>query len=187
MTKEGKAVSKAVLTVSIYALTSYFSLGKSIFPFPLNELIFFVVTIYFARLHFKGKPLQVSITLLVGLLGMLSSEFYWEIIFDSEKMTYISENAIPVKFELAYYLALIAWMVFTFAENQSEKIQFLSLLPIAILVTGVYYGIPLSEVAALLILCVYSIFTVKQNPLLNLWILLFILECTKLWHLASLG
>ena len=186
MTLEGKAVSRAVLTVFIYALTSFFSLGESIFPFPLNEIIFFIVAIYFSTIHFKKHPFYLTIILLTGFIGMFSSEFYWELILNSDTMMSISEQEIPSKFKLAYQIGLIIWMILTFLQHPVIKIQLLGLIPVSLILTGIFVQLPLYEILGLGCMFIYSILNIKQNPLLYLWILLFILECTKLWHLTSL-
>ena len=185
MTQEGKAVSRAVLTVCLYAMTSFFSLGESIFPFPLNELIFFVVVIYFASIHLKENRYLMLSILLAGLLGILSNQFYWEIVFNSENMLHISEKDIPTKFKYLYQFGLILWITLTFIKQPSIKHKIIGLLPVLILITGIYLHQPLFEFLSIFLLFIYAIIEVRNTPLLYLWILLFILECTKLWHLAS--
>lgn len=186
MTKEEKTITQAILTIFLYASWSFFSVGKGIFPFPLNQIIFLIVAIYFAALHFKKSPYTVTLILITGIFSLLSSLFYWEIALDIEQLTYISENQIPSKFGLAYQLFTTIWIAFTFFQNKSNKIKFLGIIPILLQLTSLYFELPVYGIAALLFLFIYSIFHVKQNPLLYLWILLFILECTKLWHLMSL-
>ena len=187
MTKEGKAIAQAVLTVSIFALSSFFSLGQSIFPFPLNQLIFLIVVVYFATFHFKNNPYTIGLILITSILSVLSSEFYWEIALNSEHMMYISEKEIPLQFSVAYQVFLTIWMFLTFFQNESKTIKVLGSLPIILQLIAFYFDLPLYSIIALLVLFIYSVIYVKQNPLLYLWILLFILECTKLWNLVSLN
>lgn len=186
MTKEGKTITQAILTVFIYGLGSFLNLGQSIFPFPLNQIIFLIVAIYFATIHFKNSPYTVSLILFTSSLSLLSSEFYWEIALNSQQMTYISENEIPLKFGFFYQLFLSFWMIITFFQNESKKIKILGIIPLVFQFISIYFELPIYGIAALLTLFIYSILQVKHNPLLYLWILLFILECTKLWHLMSL-
>lgn len=186
MTKEVKAIVQAVLTVFIYGLTSFLTLGQSIFPFPLNQIIFLIVVIYFAVLHFQKSPYTISIILISSVFSLLSSEFYWEIALNSEQMTFISENEIPPKFGLVYNIFLTIWMILTFIPNKSKKIKLLGVIAVLLQIIGVCFDLPLYCMLSLTLLFIYSLSYVKQNPLLYLWILLFILECTKLWHLISL-
>lgn len=186
MTKEGKIITKAVLTICVYGLTSFLTFGQSIFPFPLNEIIFLIVSIYFATLHLKKNPYTVTVILLSSLLSLLSSEFYWEIVLNTKQMTYISENNIPLKFGLSYNLFLTIWMFLTFSPIESIKIKLLGIITILLQIVGFYFDLPIYSLLSLALLFIYSILYVQQNPLLYLWILLFILDCTKLWHLTSL-
>lgn len=186
MTTEGKIITKAILTVFIYGLTSFFTLGQSIFPFPLNEIIFLIVAVYFATLHLKKNPYTIIVILLSGFLALLSNEFYWEIALNTKQMTYISENKIPIKFGFVYHIFLTVWIALTFFSNESTNVKLLGITPILLQMAGVYFELPIYCELSLAFLFLYSLLYVKQNPLLYLWILLFILECTKLWHLTSL-
>ena len=193
MTKEGKTVTLAALTVFMYGLTSFLQFKQVIFPFPLNELIFFIATIIFAKDHLKNNPKTMSLLLVLGLFHILSLEFYWNIFFSNERMLQISQSSITDYFKIGYYIGIITWIITTFNQVEVNFKKYLSLLPITLVLAGSILNEQLTIFYSQLILflgygsVVILLFTkIKQFPLLYLWVLLFILEFTKVWSLASL-
>ncbi len=193
MTKEGKTVTLAALTVFIFGLTSFLQFKQVIFPFPLNELIFFIATIVFAKDHLKNNPKTISLILVLGLFHILSLEFYWNIFFSNERMLQISQSSITDYFKIGYYIGIITWIITTFNHVEVNFKKYLSLLPITLVLAGSILNEQLTIFYSQLILflgygsVVILLFTkIKQFPLLYLWVLLFILEFTKVWSLASL-
>jgi len=193
MTKEGKTVTLAALTVFMYGLTSFLQFKQVIFPFPLNELIFFIATIIFAKDHLKNNPKTMSLLLVLGLFHILSLEFYWNIFFSNERMLQISQSSITDYFKIGYYIGIITWIITTFNQVEVNLKKYLSLLPITLVLAGSILNEQLTIFYSQLILflgygsVVILLFTkIKQFPLLYLWVLLFILEFTKVWSLASL-
>ena len=193
MTKEGKTVTLTALTVFMFGLTSFLQFKQVIFPFPLNELIFFIATIVFAKDHLKNNPKTISLILVLGLFHILSLEFYWNIFFSNERMLQISQSSITDYFKICYYIGIIAWIITTFNHVEVNFKKYLSLLPITLVLAGSILNEQLTIFYSQLILflsygsVVILLFTkIKQFPLLYLWVLLFILEFTKVWSLASL-
>ena len=186
MTREGKTVTLAGLTISMYALTGIFQYHTVIFPFPLNEIIFLIVAISFCPIHFKVKPYTSVLVIIVGVLAIFSNEFYWQLFLNSAEMTKLSEGVITDLFKIAYHLGLVLWMIVTAAENKSTTIRALAIIPICLLLAGLLFNQPLIEYSSILLIFIYSIFHVKHSPSLYLWVLLFILESTKVCSLASL-
>lgn len=193
MTKEGKTVTLAALTVIMFGLTSFLQFRQVIFPFPLNELIFFVATIVFAKDHLKNNPKTMSLILVLGLFHILSLEFYWNIFFSNERMLQISQSSITDYFKVGYYICIITWIITTFNHVEVNFKKYLSLLPITLVLAGSILNEQLTIFYSQLILflgygsVVILLFTkIKQFPLLYLWVLIFILEFTKVWSLASL-
>ena len=78
-------------------------------------------------------------------------------------------------------------MIFTAQENKSIKIKIGVIIPITILIIGALKGNLLIEFSSIIILFVYSLSQIKTQRLNYLWILLFILELTKVWSLGSFG
>lgn len=193
MTQEGKTVTLASTTVFMYGLVSYLQFNQVIFPFPLNEIIFLIASVLFARIHFKNSPKTISLIIALGLLNVLSYEFYWNIFLSNDNMLSFSKSSATDIFKLFYYIGLIAWIISTFNEIEINFRKYFSLLPITLLLTGSIFSEELtpfySQIIILLSISFVFIFVfskLKQFPIHYLWILLFILELTKVWSLASL-
>ncbi len=193
MTKEGKTVTLAALTVFMYGLTSFLQFKQVIFPFPLNELIFFIATIVFAKDHLKNNPKTMSLILVLGLFHILSLEFYWNIFLSNERMLRLSQSSITDYFKVGYYIGIIAWIITTFNQVEVNFKKYLSLLPITLVLAGSILNEQLTIFYSQLLLflsygsVVILLFPkIKHFPLLYLWVLLFILELTKVWSLGSL-
>ena len=193
MTQEGKTVTLASTTVFMYGLVSYLQFNQVIFPFPLNEIIFLIASVLFARIHFKNSPKTISLIITLGLLNVLSYEFYWNIFLSNDNMLSFSKSSATDIFKLFYYIGLIAWIISTFNEIEINFRKYFSLLPITLLLTGSIFSEELtpfySQIIILLSISFVFVFVfskLKQFPIHYLWILLFILELTKVWSLASL-
>ena len=193
MTQEGKTVTLASTTVFMYGLVSYLQFNQVIFPFPLNEIIFLIASVLFARIHFKNSPKTISLIIAIGLLNVLSCEFYWNIFLSNDNMLSFSKSSATDIFKLFYYIGLIAWIIGTFNEIEINFRKYFSLLPITLLLTGSIFSEELTpfytQIIILLSISFVFIFVfskLKQFPIHYLWILLFILELTKVWSLASL-
>lgn len=193
MTQEGKTVTLASTTVFMYGLVSYLQFNQVIFPFPLNEIIFLIASVLFARIHFKNSPKTISLIIALGLLNVLSYEFYWNIFLSNDNMLSFSKSSATDIFKLFYYIGLIAWIISTFNEIEINFRKYFSLLPITLLLTGSIFSEELtpfySQIIILLSVSFVFVFVfskLKQFPIHYLWILLFILELTKVWSLASL-
>lgn len=193
MTKEGKTVTLAALTVFMYGLTSFLQFKQVIFPFPLNELIFFIATIVFAKDHLKNNPKTMSLILVLGLFHILSLEFYWNIFLSNERMLSLSQSSITDYLKVGYYIGIIAWIITTFNQVEVNFKKYLSLLPITLVLAGSILNEQLTIFYSQLLLflsygsVVILLFPkIKHFPFLYLWVLLFILELTKVWSLGSL-
>jgi hypothetical protein len=193
MTQEGKTVTLASTTVFMYGLVSYLQFNQVIFPFPLNEIIFLITSVLFARIHFKNSPKTISLIIALGLLNVLSYEFYWNIFLSNDNMLSFSKSSATDIFKLFYYIGLIAWIISTFNEIEINFRKYFSLLPITLLLTGSIFSKELTPFYSQIIIFLSTIFVfvfvfskLKQFPIHYLWMLLFILELTKVWSLASL-
>lgn len=193
MTREGKTVTLASLTVLLYGLSSFIQLKQVIFPFPLNEIIFLIVSVIFVKYHFNTYPKTVLLILGVGLMNVLSYEFYWNIFLSNEQMLKFSKSSASDVFKLVYYIGLIAWINVSFVLFEENLKKYFALIPITLLLVGTILSDQLSNFYShfIIFLSIASVFAllfskIKQYPLLYLWVLLFVLEATKVWSLASL-
>jgi hypothetical protein len=108
-------------------------------------------------------------------------------------MLSLSQSSITDYFKVGYYIGIIAWIITTFNQVEVNFKKYLSLLPITLVLAGSILNEQLTIFYSQLILflsygsVVILLFPkIKHFPLLYLWVLLFILEFTKVWSLASL-
>ncbi|MBI1836467.1 MAG: hypothetical protein HYR91_04305 [Flavobacteriia bacterium] len=185
MTREGKTVTLAILTVFIYAISIFLQTKTIIFPFPLYEVIFFIATCTISFYQYKKERLLSLAFFVMASFGILSSEFFWSFFMNGEALINLNNGVTIDLFKLIKYLLIGTCFVFSFYKSEHKYIQFASIFPIAILFIALGNHNLILEEIAYLIVFIYALFHLEKYPILNLWILMFILETTKLWHLIS--
>ncbi len=185
MSKEGRVIALAILTIFIYAFSILLQKGAFIFPFPLNELIFFISSVSIAIYQYKQDKILSLLFPVIGLTFLLSSEFYWAIFYNSQEMEVFSNSFVTDLFKILFFLVLIASIYISFYKIKVKLIQLSIFLSMFGVVLSLILGNHFVEVASLFIVFLISIKRTEARPSLNLWILLFILEATKLWSLMG--
>ena len=180
MSKEGRIIALAILTIFIYAFIILLQKGAFIFPFPLNEIIFFISALAISFHQFKNEKF---LSILFPIV--LSSEFYWAIFFNTQQMEALSNSFFTDLFKIIFFLGVISLIYLSFKEFKSKLVSIGLLFSILGIVVSLILGYQFIEIASLLIVSVISIKRLEEKPILNIWILLFVLEITKLWSLAG--
>ena len=185
MSKEGRIIALAILTIFIYAFIILLQKGAFIFPFPLNEIIFFISALAISFHQFKNEKFLSILFPIVGFVFVLSSEFYWAIFFNTQQMEALSNSFFTDLFKIIFFLGVISLIYLSFKEFKSKLVSIGLLFSILGIVVSLILGYQFIEIASLLIVSVISIKRLEEKPILNIWILLFVLEITKLWSLAG--
>ena len=185
MSKEGRVIALAILTIFIYAFSILLQKGAFIFPFPLNEIIFFISALAISFHQFKKEKILSVLFPVVGCLCVLSSEFYWAIFFNAQQMEAFSNSLATDLFKIFFFIGLISLICFSFKEMKNKLVSIGLVFSILGIIISLIIGHQFIEIASLLIVSVISIKRLAEKPILNLWILLFVLEITKLWSLAG--
>ena len=185
MSKEGRVIALAILTIFIYAFSILLQKGAFIFPFPLNEIIFFISAIAIAIQQYKNDKLLSVLFPIVGFTFVLSSEFYWAIFYNSQQMEVFSNSLVTDLFKIIFYLGVISLIYLSFKELKSKLVEIGFIVSILVIVLSLILGNQFIEIVSLFIVFLISIKRLEVRPILNLWILLFVLEVTKLWSLAG--
>ena len=183
MSREGKIISIALLTIFIYAGGIFLQKGAFIFPFPLNEIIFFIAVSAMAITNFKTEKLFFSVFLFSAILHLLSNEFYWAILLNHQELESFVKSNVKDWFLIGYYIFFIASGFVSFQKINS-KLKYVNLLSLGFILTSIFSGNPYFELLALLTISLVTIKFLSTKPSLNLWWLLFILELTKVWSLG---
>jgi hypothetical protein len=186
MSREGKIISIAILTVFLYALGIFFQKGAFIFPFPLNEIIFLFATFSIGYTNFKTEKVLFSVFLCLGICHLFSNEFYYAIVLDTEAMQNLSKSLFTDIFLVVYYIGLLATIVLTINKiNSSIWIKGIGVLAFISMFFGMILGNALFDIVGLFLMIPFVFKYVERLPILNLWTLLFVLEVTKFWSLMS--
>jgi hypothetical protein len=178
MSKESRSVFLAGLTLVTFALIGYFKDGGIVFPFPLNEFIFFFVIVQFTFWHYKKGILPV-IFLLSAILGIASNLFMWEIFLSPESLDSFIRYPWVHWFYLLFIIGLVTASILHIAKQRQ-------LLAIAIHVAGtcaIGYGMYFGETHIKTIGFGAIVLSTQIQPVHKpfhlLWILLLILSASE--------
>ena len=100
-------------------------------------------------------------------------------------MEVFSNSIVTDLFKFLFFIGLISSIYISFYQIKVKLIQFGFLLSILGIILSLILENQVIEVASLFIVFLISIKRIEARPNLNLWILLFVLEVTKLWSLMG--
>lgn len=184
MRSEDRSIFLLVLTLIIYAVSSKINTGAFIFPFPLNELLFLGLTIYFTFLNqFRDKGLVIIVNA-VALFGVISGIQNWAFVLSDQSLSKLDSGVLLDLLKIAYGLALLLWFfVSTQFEIDVRKIS-IQLLGVSTIIIGFIFNVQLFILAFAL----FTIFILMMERQLfginKLWIAFTILEFTRFLSFA---
>lgn len=179
MTRESRTLFLGILTLVVYATSIFISQGSFIFPFPLNEFIFLAVSSQFFLWNRGGNKLAGILTTTAGICAVLSTQFFWTFIYGPENMMEFMESLTTDYFLIGFYALVLISGIATILRQKKGMALLFSAFFILAFISGVYLNHPL------LILLGYGFMVASTQiskvfvPYHLLWILLFILELTK--------
>jgi hypothetical protein len=179
MSKEQRAVFIGILITLVYALTMWIEKGVFLYPFPLNEFIFFVVAALFIRLNYSKNSTISLIAGITALFYLLSSPFFWGFFFDEIKLDIFLEAGIYDLLKFLHSTSVIFWMIFTLNGIQGKKryLYYAILAPVFVLSLFVLpqeLGL-LGILSAAIISLIYGL----KKPFDSLWVLFSYLSLMK--------
>ena len=188
MKKENRLIFITSLTLLSYALIILFDKGVLLFPFPLNEIIILIVASQFAYWNLKKHKIVSLILVTIGLLSSLSNEYYWSIILNFENMVEFSNTIITDVFELLKSISIIILSII-FGRKQKNNLNYiLSILFCFTFIIGIIISDYLYSSIIICFSYLIMIFSIKIKsvfkPVNVFWILLLILESTKLLSIS---
>ena len=186
MTKEGRTVLLAILTLFTYAFFSFFEHHVLLFPIPLNSAVFLAVAVYISYLNYKQHAFLSILVSAIGFTGVFSNEIYWSMFLGASEMNAFSKTVTTDLLKIAYYIGLLLWIVVTFKKSTLFFFRVFGVFSIVLLSIGALFNNPNVELVGLFFPFIYSIRFKEESEFLKLWILLFVLEATKVWSLGSL-
>lgn len=123
MERERRTVLLAMVTLLMYGLVSFLGNGPFAF-FPVNEIVFLLIALYFSFFNFKSAQGSYVLLLLLGLLDLSNNFLFLSFFMDNEQLqAYYANDAVtyvrimpPViaAIEITRFYWLTKWKVLPF-------------------------------------------------------------------------
>lgn len=186
MTKEGRVVAITSMTLLMYALNTFFQSGQLVFPFPLNELFFLVAALIIAFRSIKKEVLLSVFIIVAAISGVFSQEFYWSFFYDDKQMVSFSQGITKDLFQILHHFTITGGLFVSFSNSKIKPIQYITYSSILIYFLSVLLGYDLVSILVIINLIIINKRYFSERPIINVWILYFILSVTKYWTLVVL-
>jgi hypothetical protein len=150
MERERKTVFLAALSLMMYGLVSVLGGGPFAF-FPINEIIFIFIVIYFAALNFSKAKTSYLILLAFAGISLMYNQLFLNFFMDSEQMVVFYKNPLIQQLKIASYVLLLIEIT-QFYQKTNWKYHVYT-LPLSLLCIGlgVYINLYLFQTLGLLI------------------------------------
>ena len=179
MVREDRVIFIVALTLFIYAFASLLQLGSFLFPIPANNIILLIVGIQYFFWN-KEQEFPALLVLLIGLLATVGTEYYWATFLPNDAMQSLSESAILDVFMLMSYLCIILFAVSASLRQKTWISLGLASLFGILFIYGQVFDQLLFVVLSYAIMIISNIHKPVFQPLHLIWILLFLLDGSKL-------
>lgn len=183
MNRESRSVTLAILTLFVYAGIILLTKGSFIFPFPLNEIVFLIVSIQFTVWNWTKDKILWTIIILTGFFNLFSTQFFWSFFLNTDSMHSLVEGLSLDLLKILYFLFLITWIGIYFFTSSLKWKYFFGLIPITLIIWATLENEPIIETTGLLIVAVLGTIKKIHSPVYLLWILLAVLQVMKIWML----
>lgn len=185
MKREQRAVFLAILTWLIYGFSVLLDKNRLIFPFPLNEIAFLIVTIYLLRIQWRTANFQKWIVLSVALFQLISTQFYWTFFLNSEWLEQLTKSVLLDFLRIIYFLSVFIWLFYSlFGLNIKFKLPILFLLFFS-LFFAFYHHLLWLESLTFLVVGFMGYLKKTEYPFYLLWVLLAVFDLFKLLTLTT--
>ena len=188
METESKTVLLAALTLITYGLVSFLGGGPFAF-FPINEVVFAGIVLYFSFSHFKSAPAGYVLLASFGLLGLLNNQLFLSFFMDYEDTQLFHENALVKILKPGIYLLLLVEITRFYYLSTWRTAVYTYPVVLAGIIAGVWYNTHLFLVFGLLVFAVTLQYVYRKRPelairypksLFYLWLLLAFLKLSTL-------
>lgn len=150
MERERRTVFLAALSLMIYGFVSVLGGGPFAF-FPVNEIVFIFVVIYFAALNFSKA--KTSYLLLLGFAGisLLYNQLFLNFFLDSAQMVSFYENSNVAKLKITSYILLLVEITRFYKKTEWKYLIYTLPLSLLCIGFGVYFKLYLFQTLGLLL------------------------------------
>jgi hypothetical protein len=179
MNREEKTVFLGILIPIVYGSWVFLDKGTFIFPFPLNELIFFTITLQFLLWNLKSDKIKYGLFLLTALFGLVSSDFFWTIFFDGKSYEQLMLSPLTDLFKLIQLVGLGVCLTLEIKNDSRYKLLLFICIP-ALFLVGIFFSNQILILISVISTLVFSNFKRPIAPSTLLLSLFTILEVGKL-------
>ena len=181
MATEKRTIFLACVTLTVYALSGLFQQGKFLYPFPLNEFIFFGISTYIAIRNFNQQKILYSLLVFAAISFVASKTYNWNLILSSESMERLDHGYTTDVFYVLFY-GVLSTLTFHLTKNNLKRVHLPTYLSsILLILLGSIFG--LDSICILGILVQVKTFYNKENttttPFAYLYSFLAFLLATK--------
>ncbi len=181
MATEKRTIFLACVTLTVYALSGLLQQGKFLYPFPLNEFIFFGISTYIAIRNFNQQKILYSLLVFAAISFVASRSYNWNLFLSSESMERLDHSYTTDVFYLLFY-GILSTLTYKLAKNNSHQIHLTTYFSsILLILLGSIFA--LDSICILGILVQVKTFYHKENttttPFVYLYSFLAFLLATK--------
>lgn len=184
MTKQERIVAIAVLIPFMFGLQVLLTDGAFIFPFPLNEFIFFAAAIIFAIQLYKFRLLESIFSTAFALFQLLSAELFWTFFLSGDQLEGLSDGPILGLVSIIAYSLLIIWAGVALIRPSDKFRSLIFIGFIGLLSAGLIFRAEHFIVAGSLLPFIAHFKYKELAPYHLLWLLFAILETMRLVMLS---
>jgi hypothetical protein len=164
-----------------FAFLVFLEFGSFIYPFPLNEIVYLIVSIQFFIWNRREYGLVSSLFVGAAISALLASEFFWSLFVDQETWELLYHGFwldIFKLMNLAIILILIFFSLRTVISNVYSR-SWTLLIPITLFIASAPYD-PILETIAYIAMGIVAFIWKPFAPTHQLWVLLAGLYAMKL-------
>jgi hypothetical protein len=150
MERERRTVFLAALSLMMYGLVSALGGGPFAF-FPVNEIIFIFIVIYFAALNFSKSKTSYLLFLAFAGISLIYNQLFLNFFINSEEMVGFYKNPLILKLKIASYSLLLIEIVRFYQKTRWKYHVYTLPLALLCLISGVYLKLFTLQTLGLLI------------------------------------
>lgn len=178
MSKEHRSVFLVALTYLAFASIGFIQNGSFLLPFPLNELVFFLLFLRFAFWH-RTETISLLTAGIAAGASLLSSTFFWEIILSTTDQSKLFQSTFTDWTAFVSAIALLAWSIHTGMQQKYTATKVLAWIGSLFLLSHLIHPWEYAPVLSSIFLCIPSFIDRAHRPFHTLWCLLVVLELAK--------
>ena len=179
MNREEKTVFLGTLIPIVYGSWVFLDKGTFIFPFPLNEPIFLIISFQFLIWHLKSDKIKYGLFFLTALFGLIASDFFWTIFFDGKTYEQLMLSPLTDLFKLIQLVGLGVSLIFEIKNDSRYKLLLFICIP-GLFLIGIFFSNQILILISIIITLIFSDIKRPIAPSTLLLSLFTILEVGKL-------